>query len=114
MKADREAFAGRISILDRDALLALALSLYDEMEEMRLRHLENERISTEAHLMSIYIYVLNHNAAGFSLRAFADRFNIDQIRHIPYEDECGVWDICLLSKEKNQAKYSSYVDDFRL
>ncbi len=50
MKADREAFAGRISILDRDALLALALSLYDEMEEMRLRHLENERISTEAHI----------------------------------------------------------------
>ena len=50
MKADREAFAGRISILDRDALLALALSLYDEMEEMRLKHLENERISTEAHI----------------------------------------------------------------
>ena len=65
-------------------------------------------------LMSIYIYVLNHNAVGFSLRAFADRFNIDQIRHIPYEDEGGVWDVCLLSKEKNQAKYSSYVDDFRL
>ena len=65
-------------------------------------------------LMSIYIYVLNHNAVGFSLRAFSDRFNIDQIRHIPYEDEGGVWDICLLSKEKNQAKYSSYVDDFRL
>ena len=37
MKADREAFAGRISILDRNALLALALSLYDEMEEMRLK-----------------------------------------------------------------------------
>ena len=50
MKADREAFAGRISILDRNALLALALSLYDEMEEMRLKHLENERISTEAHI----------------------------------------------------------------
>ena len=64
-------------------------------------------------LMSIYIYVLNHNAVGFSLRAFADRFNIDQIRHIPYEDEDGVWDVCLLSNEKNQAKYSSYVDDFR-
>ena len=46
MKAEREAFAGRISILDRNALLTLALSLYDEMEEMRLKHLENERIST--------------------------------------------------------------------
>ena len=50
MKAEREAFAGRISILDRNALLTLALSLYDEMEEMRLKHLENERISTEAHI----------------------------------------------------------------
>ena len=50
MKADREAFIEQIRILDRDALLALAASLYDEMEEMRLRHLENERISTQAHI----------------------------------------------------------------
>lgn len=50
MKADREVFIEQIRILDRDALLALAASLYDEMEEMRLRHLENERISTEAHI----------------------------------------------------------------
>ena len=50
MKADREAFIGRISILSRDDLFVLALSLYDEMEEMRLRQLENERISTEAHI----------------------------------------------------------------
>lgn len=50
MKADREVFIKQISILDRDALLALAASLYEEMEEMRLKHLENERISTEAHI----------------------------------------------------------------
>ena len=50
MKADREVFIEQIRILDRDALLALAASLYDEMEEMRLRYLENERISTEAHI----------------------------------------------------------------
>ena len=51
MKADREAFIERIRILDRDALLSLAASLYDEMEEMRLERLENERISTEAHIL---------------------------------------------------------------
>lgn len=50
MKADREVFIEQIRILDRDALIALAASLYDGMEEMRLRHLENERISTEAHI----------------------------------------------------------------
>ena len=51
MKADREAFIERIRILDRDAFLSLAASLYDEMEEMRLERLENERISTEAHIL---------------------------------------------------------------
>ena len=50
MKAGREAFIEQIRILDRDALLLLTASLYDEMEEMRLKHLENERISTEAHI----------------------------------------------------------------
>ena len=50
MKADREAFIEQIRILNRNALLSLAASLYDEMEEMRLKHLENERISTEAHI----------------------------------------------------------------
>ena len=50
MKADREAFIEQIRILDRDALLSLVASLYDEMEEMRLKYLENERISTEAHI----------------------------------------------------------------
>ena len=53
MRADREAFIGQISILDRDALLALAISLYDEREEVRLKHLENERISTEAHMVDM-------------------------------------------------------------
>ena len=50
MKADREAFIEQIRILDRDALLSLVVSLYDEMEEMRLKHLENERINTEAYI----------------------------------------------------------------
>ncbi len=50
MRADREMFIRQISILNRDALLALTISLYDELEEMRLEHLENERISTEAHI----------------------------------------------------------------
>ena len=50
MRAGREAFIRQISILDRDAISALAISLYDELEEMRLKQLENERISTEAHI----------------------------------------------------------------
>ena len=50
MKADREAFIGQIRVLNRDALLALTLSLYDELEDVRLKQLENERISTEAHI----------------------------------------------------------------
>ena len=50
MKADRETFIERINVLGRDALLTLAVSLYDKMEEMRLQHLENDRISTEAHI----------------------------------------------------------------
>ena len=50
MRSDREAFVKQTSILGRDALLALALSLYDELEEIRLKQLENERISTEAHI----------------------------------------------------------------
>lgn len=66
MKADREAFIGQINILNRDALLALTVSLYDELEEMRLRQLENERISTEAHIQfselnEIYTAVVSEN-----------------------------------------------------
>lgn len=66
MKADREAFIGQINILNRDALLALIVSLYDELEEMRLRQLENERISTEAHIQfselnEIYTAVVSEN-----------------------------------------------------
>ena len=66
MKADRETFIERISILGRDALLTLAVSLYDEMEEMRLQKLENDRISTEAHIQfselhTKYTAVLSEN-----------------------------------------------------
>lgn len=66
MKADRETFMEQIRILDRDALLSLVASLYDEMEEMRLKYLENERISTEAHIQfselnSKYTAVLAEN-----------------------------------------------------
>ena len=46
MRADREAFVKQTGILGRDALLALALFLYDELEEIRLKQLENERIIT--------------------------------------------------------------------
>ena len=52
--------------------------------------------------MSIYVYVLNHNAVGFSLSTFEDRFQIDQIRHIPYDDAGGVWEACLLTKETDR------------
>lgn len=66
MKAAREAFIGQISIYNRDALFALALSLYDELEALRLRQLENERISTEAHIQfselnAKYTAVLSEN-----------------------------------------------------
>ena len=63
-------------------------------------------------LMSIYIYVLNHNAVGFSLATLADRFHIDQIRHIPYEDDGGFWDVCVLIKEKNKRRFMRFAEDF--
>ena len=62
-------------------------------------------------LMSIYVYVLNHDAVGFSLDTFAERFHIDQIRHIPYEDEGGMWDVCLLLNEKRKNRYLPYIKD---
>lgn len=63
-------------------------------------------------LMSIYVYVLNHNAVGFSLGTFAERFHIDQIRHIPYEDVGGTWDVCMLMNEKDKHRYRQLIEDF--
>ena len=63
-------------------------------------------------LMSIYVYVLNHDAVGFSLNTFADRFHIDQIRYIPYEDAEGTWDVCFLVNEKDKRRYGGYRKDF--
>ncbi len=50
MRADRDTFMEQIRQLDRDALLCLAVSLYDELAQLRLLQLENERISTEAYI----------------------------------------------------------------
>lgn len=50
MKADRDHFIEHVSLLDRDSLAALAVSLYDELEDIRLKQLANERISTETHI----------------------------------------------------------------
>ena len=63
-------------------------------------------------LMSIYVYVLNHNAVGFSLGTFAERFHIDQIRHIPYEDVGGTWDVCVLMNEKDKHRYRQLIGEF--
>ena len=50
MKADREAFIEQTRLLGREALLELAVSLYDELEDVRLKQLENDRVRTEAHI----------------------------------------------------------------
>lgn len=63
-------------------------------------------------LMSIYVYVLNHNAVGFSLGTFAKRFHIDQIRHIPYDDVGGTWDVCILMNEKDKHRFKRLIGDF--
>lgn len=63
-------------------------------------------------LMSIYVHVLNHNAVGFSLSTFAERFHIDQIRHIPYDDAGGVWDVCLLLKDRDRNRFLRYAEEF--
>ncbi len=63
-------------------------------------------------LMSIYFYVLNHNAVGFSLNSYAQRFHVDQIRHIPYTDEGGFWYVCILMRERDRDLYERYVGDF--
>ena len=63
-------------------------------------------------LMSIYEYVLNHYAIGFSMKAFADRFHIDQIRSIPHSDPDAVWDICFLTRDTDQSRYQTFAKDF--
>ncbi|MCH5260956.1 MAG: IS66 family transposase [Lachnospiraceae bacterium] len=50
MKADRDAFIARIKQLDRDILVGLTISFYDELEQLRTSQLENERINTEAYI----------------------------------------------------------------
>ena len=50
MKADREAFIEQARLLGREALFELAVSLYDELEDTRMKQLENDRIRTEAHI----------------------------------------------------------------
>lgn len=50
MRADRDTFIDQIKQFDRDTLLSLAVSLYDELSRLRMIRLENERISTEAHI----------------------------------------------------------------
>ncbi len=67
MKADREAFMEQARLLGRLALIELAVSLYDELEDVRMKQLENDRIRTEAHiqyseLSEKYSAVLAENA----------------------------------------------------
>lgn len=50
MRADRDAFISQIRQLDNDSLIGLAVSLYDELEQLRISRLENERIDTEAYI----------------------------------------------------------------
>lgn len=48
MKADRDEFIARMKQLDKDALAGITISFYDELSELRISQLENERINTEA------------------------------------------------------------------
>lgn len=50
MRADRDTFIGQIRQFNKDTLLSLTVSLYDELSRLRMAQLENERISTEAHI----------------------------------------------------------------
>lgn len=50
MRADRDIFIDQIKQFDRDTLLSLTVSLYDELSQLRMIQLENERISTEAYI----------------------------------------------------------------
>lgn len=50
MKADSMEFLNLINDYNADCLRSLALSLYEELEELKLRQYANERIYTEAHI----------------------------------------------------------------
>ena len=57
MRADREAFIDQIKQSDRDNLFGLTVSLYDELSRLKMVQIENERISTEAHIQFSELYV---------------------------------------------------------
>jgi len=50
VKADSEKFLNLINDYNADCLRSLAFSLYEELEEQKLRQSANERIYTEAHI----------------------------------------------------------------
>ena len=50
MKADSKQFSNLINDYNADCLRSLALSLHEELEEIKLRQYANERIYTEAHI----------------------------------------------------------------
>lgn len=50
MRADREQFINSIQDYDRDRLLLLAVTQYDELDRLKLTQWENDRIYTEAHI----------------------------------------------------------------
>lgn len=50
MRADRDTFINLISDYDRESLIPLTVSLYDELSETRLMQSENDRINTEVHI----------------------------------------------------------------
>ena len=50
MKADSEQFLNLINDYNADCLRSLALSLHEELEELKLRQSANQRIYTEAHI----------------------------------------------------------------
>ena len=66
MIADREIFIEHVSTMSKDTLLKCIVSMYDEVEEMRMKQLENEKINTEAHiqfseLQAKYTAILSEN-----------------------------------------------------
>ena len=63
-------------------------------------------------IMSIYEQVLNHNAVGFSLVGFADRFHIDQIVSIPHSDPDAKWEIGFLTRAEDRSRYKNLSGDF--
>ena len=50
MKADSKQFLNLINDYNADCLRSLALSLHEELEELKLRQYANERIYTEVHI----------------------------------------------------------------